>query len=110
MLTIKTTRFPTFCGKLCKSQNEAEKMSETRQRIRAYRDRNPGASVRKIQKACHVSSPSVVYYHLKKMESDAALQAFIDACQRYENNGGDFAKAFRLVSVADIRNLAKLKL
>jgi len=43
-------------------------VSDTRQRIKKYRDKHPGATVREIQKACDVSSPSVVHFHLKKLE------------------------------------------
>lgn len=85
-------------------------MCETRDRIIAYREVNPRATVRQIQEACGVSSPSVVHYHLKRSENNSALQAFVDACKRYEANGGNFVDAFRLVSVADIRSVAKMKL
>lgn len=36
----------------------------TKDRVRAYRADNPAASVREIQDALGISSPSVVQYHL----------------------------------------------
>ncbi len=42
------------------------RVCETRDRILAYRAEHPDATVREIQAACGVSSPSVVQHHLKK--------------------------------------------
>ncbi len=42
------------------------KVCPARGAILAYRDSHPGATVREIQKACGVSSPSVVQHHLTR--------------------------------------------
>lgn len=39
-----------------------------------------------------------------------ALRPFVEASKRYEKNGGDFAKAFHAVSVADVRRAAAIEL
>ena len=39
-------------------------MMRTKDRVRRYRERHPEASVREIQSALGLSSPSVVQYHL----------------------------------------------
>jgi hypothetical protein len=39
-----------------------------------------------------------------------AFRPFVEACKRYEENHGDFAKAFHSVSVADIRRAAAIEL
>lgn len=41
---------------------------ENRDRILAYREKHPNATIRQIQSACGVSSPSVVSHHLKQAE------------------------------------------
>lgn len=46
------------------------KVCKTRDDILAYRDSHPGATVREIQKACGVSSPSVVQHHLERAKYD----------------------------------------
>jgi hypothetical protein len=39
-----------------------------------------------------------------------AIRPFVEASKRYEESGGDFAKAFHSVSVADIRRAAAIDL
>jgi predicted ArsR family transcriptional regulator len=41
----------------------------TRERIAAYVERHPEATVRAIQAACDISSPSVVQYHLERLNT-----------------------------------------
>ena len=41
---------------------------------------------------------------------EEAIRPFVEASKRYEDNHGDFAKAFHEVSVADIRRAAAIKL
>ena len=58
-------------------------MTRTKERVRAYRDEHPDATVREIQIALGISSPSIVYYHLTTdAEADkvALLRAALDAC------------------------------
>lgn len=43
---------------------------ETRDRILAYRVEHPGATVREIQRACGISSTSVVQHHLERAKHD----------------------------------------
>ena len=44
------------------------KISPTREKIREYKAANPDATIRKIQKTCKISSPSVVAFHLNKIK------------------------------------------
>lgn len=46
----------------------------TRDRVREYRDRHPSATVREIQVALGISSPSVVHYHLRKVDRVEAMK------------------------------------
>lgn len=46
------------------------KVCKTRDAILAYRDSHPGATVREIQVACAISSPSVVQHHLTRAKYD----------------------------------------
>jgi hypothetical protein len=39
-----------------------------------------------------------------------AFRPFVEACKRYEENHGDFAKAFHEISLADIRRAAAIEL
>jgi hypothetical protein len=41
---------------------------------------------------------------------EEAFRPFVEACKRYEENRGDFAKAFHEISVADIRRAAAIEL
>ena len=43
----------------------------TRERIRKYLGKRPGATLREIQQACAISSVSVVHFHIKQMERGA---------------------------------------
>lgn len=45
----------------------------TRERIATYLKRHATATVREIQKACRVSSPSVVQYHLERMDTPRTI-------------------------------------
>ncbi len=44
------------------------KFSAAREKVRKYKDANPDATIREIQKACQLSSPSVVAFHLNKIK------------------------------------------
>lgn len=44
------------------------KINPTREKIRKYKSANPDATIRAIQKACGVSSPSVVSFHLNQIK------------------------------------------
>lgn len=48
--------------------------SKLRDKIIKYKLANPKATIRAIQKACKVSSPSVVDYHLKRAREFELLQ------------------------------------
>jgi putative heme degradation protein len=55
----------------------------TKAKVRAYREQNPDATVRDIQKALDISSPSVVQFHLTvdaKADQIALLRSALDAC------------------------------
>lgn len=41
----------------------------TRDAIKEYIRFHPAATVREIQEACKISSPSVVHYHLERMDT-----------------------------------------
>lgn len=45
----------------------------TRDKINAYVKRKPEATVRQIQKACKISSPSVVQYHLERLSTPRTI-------------------------------------
>lgn len=45
----------------------------TRERIATYVKRHPDSTVREIQKACRVSSPSVVQYHLERIDTPRTI-------------------------------------
>lgn len=52
----------------------------TKDRVRDYRRRNPHATVREIQDALNISSPSVVQYHLgtgTRVDRIAELEAAV---------------------------------
>ncbi len=44
------------------------KISPTREKVRKYKESNPEATLREIQKACKISSVSVVDFHLRKIK------------------------------------------
>lgn len=44
------------------------KINATREKIRKYKTANPKSTIRAIQKACKISSPSVAHFHLKKIK------------------------------------------
>lgn len=46
----------------------------TRDRVLHYRDRHPTATVRDIQEALNISSPSVVHHHLKHSSRRVTLE------------------------------------
>lgn len=55
----------------------------TKDRVRAYRNNHPAATVREIQAALGISSPSVVQYHLDtdaKADKIALLREALEAC------------------------------
>lgn len=55
----------------------------TKDRVRHYRKAHPSATVREIQQALNISSPSVVQYHLTsdaKADSVKLLREALDAC------------------------------
>jgi putative heme degradation protein len=57
----------------------------TKDRVRAYREQHPCATVRDIQKALNISSPSVVHFHLTndaKADKVALLRDALDACAK----------------------------
>ena len=45
----------------------------TREKIRDYVARNPAATLREIMRACGVSSPSVVHYHLERLDTPRTI-------------------------------------
>lgn len=47
------------------------KENATRDAIIAYRQKNPRATLREIQSACGISSPSVVHHHMKQIAMHA---------------------------------------
>lgn len=47
---------------------------KTRERVLRYRERHPTATVREIQEALDISSPSVVHHHLKHVGRRATLE------------------------------------
>ena len=46
----------------------------TRTRIAAYLKKNPEATVRAIQAACDLSTPSLVQYHLDRLDTPRTKQ------------------------------------
>lgn len=48
------------------------KQNATRDAIIAYLHKHPSATLRAIQSACGISSPSVVAFHIKRIKSTAA--------------------------------------
>jgi putative heme degradation protein len=55
----------------------------TKERVRSYRAAHPAATVREIQAALGISSPSVVQFHLTtdaKADKIALLREALDAC------------------------------
>jgi predicted transcriptional regulator len=46
------------------------KVCPTRERIKKHLKKNPEASLREIQRACAISSVSVVHFHLKQLERE----------------------------------------
>jgi predicted transcriptional regulator len=54
-----------------------------KERVREYAERHPASTVREIQKALGISSPSVVHYHLKvssKADKVKVLRAALKTC------------------------------
>lgn len=47
---------------------------KTRDRVLRYRDRHPTATVRNIQEALNISSPSVVHHHLTHSSRRTTLE------------------------------------
>ena len=47
----------------------------TKERVREYADKHPTATVREIQTALGLSSPSVVQFHLKVDSKDTIIEA-----------------------------------
>lgn len=45
----------------------------TREKVAAYIKRNPEASIRQVQKACGLSSPSVARYHLLRIDTPKTI-------------------------------------
>lgn len=57
----------------------------TKDRVRQYRAEHPCSTVREIQDALGISSPSVVQFHLTtnaKADKVALLRTALDACSR----------------------------
>lgn len=55
----------------------------TKERVRQYRKEHPTATVRQIQKALGISSPSLVQYHLNvaaKVDKVVLLREALEAC------------------------------
>lgn len=48
---------------------------KTRERVLRYREKHPNATVREIQSALKISSPSVVHHHLTHASRTATLEA-----------------------------------
>lgn len=56
----------------------------TKDRVRDYRRQHPGSTVREIQTALGISSPSVVQFHLTHDAADdkiAILREALEACE-----------------------------
>lgn len=49
-------------------------MGKTRESVAAYLASNPRATVRAVQAACGLSSPSVAQHHIKSLEREHAVQ------------------------------------
>jgi len=55
----------------------------TKERVREYAAKHPASTVREIQKALGLSSPSVVHFHLKvsaKQDKVVVLRAALKTC------------------------------
>lgn len=52
-----------------------DKVMRTKDRVREYADKHPTATVREIQTALGLSSPSVVQFHLKVDSKDNIIEA-----------------------------------
>jgi len=56
----------------------------TKERIANYLARNPKASLREVQRALGISSPSVVHFHLNHVgKTQAAILALADEIENY---------------------------
>lgn len=52
---------------------------KTKAQVRKYASDHPGATIREIQSALGISSPSVVHFHLNKMTHADRVQMLRDA-------------------------------
>lgn len=55
---------------------------KTNARVRKYAKEHPGATVREIQSALGLSSPSVVHYHLRREDKMTMLREALMECSK----------------------------
>lgn len=63
--------------------------ADTKERVRDYRAKNPDASLRAIQKALGISSPSVVKFHLDNDRKRGEIMAVLKAANQRLLEHGD---------------------
>lgn len=72
----------------------------TKDRVRRYAKKHPGKTVREIQTALGISSPSVVHFHLKPATKTDKITVLSDALSRIMACTGSSTEAHHIAAAA----------